>query len=29
MVIELELKSSTESFPLINLQSVAGWQYAC
>ena len=27
--IELGLKSSMESFPSINLQSVAGWKYAC
>ena len=27
--IELERKSPMESFPSINLQSVAGWQYAC
>ena len=27
--IELGLKSPMESFPSINLQSVAGWKYAC
>ena len=27
--IELGLKSPVESFPSINLQSVAGWEYAC
>ena len=27
--IELGLKSPMESFPSINLQSVAGWEYAC
>ena len=27
--IELGLKSPVESFPSINLQSVAGWKYGC
>ena len=27
--IELGLKSPMESFSSINLQSVAGWEYAC
>ena len=27
--IELRLKSPMESFPSINLQLVAGWEYAC
>ena len=27
--IELGLKSPMESFPSINLQSAAGWEYAC
>ena len=27
--IELGLKSPMESFPFINLQSVAGWEYTC
>ena len=27
--IELGLKSPMESFPSINLQSVASWEYAC